>query len=498
LIEYPLVSANELAGEAWAAMKREDADEALRLWQALREYAPERPEGFIWPIQVLWQRGRFDEAEATADEAFAVFPAHPELFVQHAWIASVAQRWEAAAARWAVVRECAPDRIEGYLAGARALWQDGRAEDAETVTAEGLHRFPENVELLAESGWVATVRQDWGAALDRWAQVHQADPNRLDAQVRLVHALRMMGRIGDAEALCAAALDQNPGHVDLLIEHAQTAMARQDWAAAAERLDRASADERNAARVAQSLGPAEARVRALAAEAAEPPAEDHEISPSALMLRFESLGERCDFGAVQRSFGVEPLGLLRFAWSRLDNLIAALEDRFAAVGTVEDTAFERFRDETIVRMQKYELIFHTFVENVHELSAEKQGAFRQQQRRRLVFLKDKLIADLEEPQKIWVYATEEYTAEKDVARLFAALRAYGPNSLLYVRPAWPGHPSGTVEMVEDGLYAGYFPGIADFVGGQSPPFELWRRLCLRTHRLAQGDNADNAFIKSLI
>jgi hypothetical protein len=290
-----------------------------------------------------------------------------------------------------------------------------------------------------------------------------------------------------------------------LIEYVWIAVTRDDWPEAAVRLDHAKSSAQDPARVEARLSPAAQRLAALPAQAItndiaalEANADGEEMSPSALMLAFESLGERCDFGAVQRHFGVEPLGLLRFAWTRFDSLIAALNDRFDAVGTVDDTGFELYGDETILRMKKHDLIFHTFVHRVAEEAPEKQEAFFQQQRRRLLFLKDKLIADLEEPQKICVYATNDWASDDHAARLFAALRAYGPNSLLFVRPARDNRPSGTVEVLEDGLYAGYFPGLNDFVAGNHPPLELWRQLCARAHRLVHGDSAGNGFLKSLI
>jgi hypothetical protein len=136
-------------------------------------------------------------------------------------------------------------------------------------------------------------------------------------------------------------------------------------------------------------------------------------------------------------------------------------------------------------MKKYGLIFHTFVYQSELATPEKRDAFQQQQRRRLAFLKNKLVADLEEPQKTYIYASDERAADGDVARLFAALRAYGPNSLLYVRPGDERHSAGSVEKLQDGLYAGYYPGLANFLGNEQPPFELWRQLCERTYRLAQ-------------
>jgi tetratricopeptide (TPR) repeat protein len=499
IIEYPLFRPDELAGEAWAAMGRQDAGEALRLWQALREHFPEHPEGHIWPIQILWQNGRLDEAEAMAARSFARLPDHPELLVQRAWVATVQCRWEEAAERWTAARAGAPERVETYVWGARALWQSGRLEAADAVASDGVRRFPGDHQMMAEYGWVATARQDWPEALRRWTLVNEADPGRIDAQARLIQALRMVGRVDDSEAMATTRLAEHPDETELVIEHVWAAIGRQDWPEAAARLDAAQNNPAHQARIAQSFEMVEPQIRAAAAAAAGPPAPaEDEIAPSALMLSFESLGERCDFGAVQRYYGVEPLGLLRFAWSKLDSLVTALDDRFDAVGTVDDTGFETYGNETILRMKKYDVIFHTFVDGVGEYPPEKRDAFQQQQRRRLLFLKEKLIRDLEDPQKIWIYATSDFASDDDARRLFAALRAYGPNSLLYVRRERGEFPAGMVERLEEGLYAGYFPGVNDFVGGNHPPFELWRRLCLETYRLAKGAADGKVLLKSLI
>jgi len=490
LIEYPLYRPDEMMDAAWAAMGREDHDEALQLWQALREHFPELADGHVWPLQILWQIGRLDEAEAMAAKSAAQFPGHPELAVQRAWIATMQRRWDEAAERWAAVRRHAPERVEGYVSGARSLWQSGRFDDAETVAAEGVQRFPGDIEAMAEHGWTATAREDWPEALRRWTLVHNVSPKRIDAQARLIQALRMVGRLDDCEAMVTASLAAHPDEPDLVIEHIWAAVAREDWPAAAARLDAARRDPQSDTRIAEIVEVIEPEIRQYLSAAPQPPAADiaggGDISPGELMLGFESLGERCDFGAVQRHYGVEPLGLLRFAWSKLDHLVAALEDRFAAIGTVEDTEFGNYRDETILRMKKYNLIFHTFVEGVATYSPDKREAFERQQRRRLVFLKDKLTRDLEDPQKICVYSTDDFVSDAEMMQLFTALRAYGPNSLLYVRPERPDRPAGMVERVEDGLYAGYFSGMTDFIAGNQPPFELWQQLCRETHRLANG------------
>lgn len=504
-IEYPLVNADEMAAEAWAAMARQDPGEALSLWERVRQHFPERPDGHVWPVHILWQGGRVDEAEAMAAQAFARFPENPDLLAQYAWIAMSRQRWDEALQWWTAARLRAPDRADTYIWAARALWQSERLDEAEAMAVEAAERFPEDAGALAESAWVAVARRDWNEALRRWLLVYEPDPERMDATVGTIQALRMVGRVDDAEAMIDAALSRLPTNADLTIEHVWAAVTRNDWPAAAARLETARTALNDPARFEESLGWIEHQLqfRAESSETAETVAASPvaslasdtaasnpaDISTGELMLSFESLGERCDFGAVQRKFGVEPLGLLRFAFSKFDPLLAGLEDRFAAVGTVEDTGFELYNDENILYMKKYGLVFHTFVYEKELATDEKRDAFRQQQRRRLAFLKDKLVSDLEDPQKIYIYSSDERVADADAKRLFRALRAYGPNSLLYVRPARKTRPAGMVEALDDGLYAGYFPGLTDFLTGGQPPFELWRSLCERTYRLARNKAA---------
>ena len=64
-VESRLLSPNEMTGDAWAAMARQDWDEALRLWRQLREDFPDRPDYHVWPIHAytrhacVWKSSTF-------------------------------------------------------------------------------------------------------------------------------------------------------------------------------------------------------------------------------------------------------------------------------------------------------------------------------------------------------------------------------------------------------------------------------------------------------
>ena len=73
-----------------------------------------------------------------------------------------------------------------------------------------------------------------------------------------------------------------------------------------------------------------------------------------LMLRFESIGEDCEFGSVQRRYGAEPLGLLRWNDASYPALAAALEQDFAGCGEPETTMLDVGAiDEVYVRDRRW-------------------------------------------------------------------------------------------------------------------------------------------------
>ena len=74
---------------------------------------------------------------------------------------------------------------------------------------------------------------------------------------------------------------------------------------------------------------------------------------------------------------------------------------------------------------------------------------------RLRFLRQKLIEDLRDGGKIFVYKNNHRTLSDDeLAGLHAAVRRYGDNTLLYVRVADAAHPNRSVAWAGPGLLVG--------------------------------------------
>ena len=201
-----------------------------------------------------------------------------------------------------------------------------------------------------------------------------------------------------------------------------------------------------------------------------------------LMMRFESLGENCEFGLAQRRCGAEPLGLLRFASAPLPVLLAALKARFEGVGDTDqiEVRVSGNRQEYLVVDRRYGFLYHPWV-LVGEADPED---IRRREEKRLPFLKRKLIEDLTEARKIFVYRGMRRLPQPLILRLVAAMREYGPSTLLWVELQDDEHPAGTVEPLTAGLLKGYIDRFAPGENAHALSLDCWITLCRNTWRLA--------------
>src|ERR1700709_963317 len=85
------------------------------------------------------------------------------------------------------------------------------------------------------------------------------------------------------------------------------------------------------------------------------------LADTDLVLQFESIGDNCEFGLVQRLAGAEPLGLLRFAGTPLRNLLGGLNARFADIADPNHVRVVAENGEFMVKLTKYDFTFHAHV-----------------------------------------------------------------------------------------------------------------------------------------
>jgi len=447
--------------------------------------------------------GRLDAAEGLLRAAIARFADDPALAAEHAGLANHRRDWDVAVARWSAFRARFPDDPRGFAGAAWALRERQEVVAAAALIAQGLARFPDDAGLLHEHAWAAEQQGDWPAAADRWRLARTRVPEQPTGYLSAPPILRRLDRGADAAAVLAEGLARFPDdpamHAAFAADAARTgdhagALAR--WRAARRRfpLDRAI-----------QTGLFEAHLRRLDSAGAAGADEDPDIAAADVagpdramyetMMAFESLGGAllgCEFGGIQRAFGAEPLGLLRWTDLGPDHLAAALECRFAGVGEPEHTeltvAADRDPPEYVTRDRRFHMAMHSFVPAAEVPPATMfAGACR-----RLRYLRRKLIEDIAGGTKIFVYKlTFRDLTDAELERIHRAVRAYGDGTLLYVRYADAAHPDGTVEAAAPGLLIGYIDhfGVSRDETPLALPVESWATICRRAHGLWQAGRA---------
>ena len=180
----------------------------------------------------LVRRGRCD-----ATDAVERFPAQPGPHIDFARLSETRGNWAEAAARWDAVRERFPDHAAGYISGAGALRELGRLDEAEALLAEAVERFPGDAGLAIGYAAAAHRRRDWEETVRRCESLRTALPLEPIGYTLAGAALRELGRYDEAEPLLASACARFRADIGVATEHALIALAKRDWARAAERWD---------------------------------------------------------------------------------------------------------------------------------------------------------------------------------------------------------------------------------------------------------------------
>ena len=157
---------------------------------------------------------------------------------------------------------------------------------------------------------------------------------------------------------------------------------------------------------------------------------DRPASREQLALCFESLGQGCQFGQIQRQMGAEPLNLLRFVDTVTSSLVDGLVKGFAGIDTPDSLTLgkaPRDRPSYTWHQAVYKLSFDTLID-VDTLEA---ALVLRDQLKRLTFLRRKFVDDLRAAEKIYVLTRSDVLTEPEALAVFCALNLYGPNTLLW-------------------------------------------------------------------
>lgn len=483
----------------WLAGKRGLWAEAVARWQAAILRFEEEPRLHAALGRGLGMLDRFAEAEALLTAAMARFPGQAMLGHEHAALAmrqghwdEAVRRWERAAARLPahapdVTPESGSETAHVLAQLGHCLRQAGRAAEARDRLAAVIDRLPPHFPLAFERA--SAEEPDWPAAIPLWQAVVDAFPGQLHGYLGLANALVRGGAPDRAEPVLQAATWRFPEDRRVAHDFAHLATDRRDWDVALARWERLRDLDPASPIARHRIG--EARWGATLDTLLEAPPVIGRFAPPAdgapagalserdLVMQFESLGENCEFGLVQRYYDAEPLGLLRFAATAPEKLVDALAAGFAGVGEPEHTTLIANPGEYVTADRRYGMVAHTFIDPRAVPAAD----LFPKQCRRLAFLRRKLLEDLATGDKTFVVLAHADPAGAAARTLLAALRRHGPARLLCVRAGIAGHAPGSVDVAEDGLLFGYLDRYGR--GGASQGWDIsnamWLALCRRAH-----------------
>jgi hypothetical protein len=199
----------------------------------------------------------------------------------------------------------------------------------------------------------------------------------------------------------------------------------------------------------------------------------------ALGKQFQSLGQNCEFGLVQRRLGAEPMGLLRFASISLDKLLVGVQSQFAGIDSPELLKMELTAPggEYMIRHQTYGLDYHTFYKEGQIDPATLLG--REPMRLRL--LARLLLEEIQTAYRAFVVqrADPPLTLQQ-VLPLYQALRRHNPDvRLLFVVPLGVEYSSlvGRVQRLAAGLFQGYVRRLAPGDNAHDLDLSPWIQVC---------------------
>jgi len=198
-----------------------------------------------------------------------------------------------------------------------------------------------------------------------------------------------------------------------------------------------------------------------------------------LFLAFESLGNNCEFGLVQRQAGAEPLGLFRFSATGISSLVSALNADFAELGNLDKLKIEISGKEFVVRDLKYNLFYHTWIFE----GQEDPDIIRQKESKKIKFLVRKFLDELEGGQKIFVYKNDPEISQPEALMLLRALRRHGNNPLLFVAVALGKNKPGQINNLGEGLFRGYVDRFHPNDNAYDVSFESWTTLCYNMYTM---------------
>ena len=278
----------------------------------------------------------------------------------------------------------------------------------------------------------------------------------IDCRVRL-------GRLDEADEALVEAEQRFPADLDIAQVRANLHAKRERWDEAITILQDCLAKRPSDTRVREQLAHFVAERAYHDTPIPEPRfagpqdvGREEDAAKRELLLQFESIGENCEFGLVQRRFGAEPIGLFRWNSTLVEPLTAALQAKLAGMGTPEFTHMGIWDEvEYYLSDRRWGFGFHTF-RSRNEVDYD---SLYPKMCKRMVYLREKFLSDVASSEKSFVFKSDGATREQLIA-LQAALSGDQLARLVCVKqlvraPEGAGVKPGDVFRIGDRLHLGY-------------------------------------------
>jgi tetratricopeptide (TPR) repeat protein len=466
------------ANYAHMAFMQGNIEEAIRRAREAVDAIPNLGLSHAVLISYLRKAGQYDEAQAVVSSNNAKFSHLPAFLAQRAGLASDKRDFATAVVEWEEFIRKFPENCDGPLGLAEALRETRELERADAVLIAARDQFSWHLLVWTHYASNADVGGKREEALTRWSEVVRRFPDEALSYAGQGGALRALHRFEEADRVFEEGIKRFPGDQNLMVNYAHTMDEKGDWDAAEQRWRMALERFPESTLVKMRLSESSMKAR-LARLEAEPAAKDasEENAEKKLFDGFESLGENCEFGFVQRNFGSEPLGLLRWAGISYDQLLTALDTDFAGVGDPEFTVLKLNANnhEYYTEDTRYYLSMHSFILQ----NDDRREQIYNQLCRRLRYLKDRLIEDLQSGDKIFVYQTAELLSDEALRRVHQSVCKHRPNRLLVMRAQDEGNPAGSIRAVDAGLTVGYLSKVGYDGKYWDIRFDEWLDICRR-------------------
>jgi hypothetical protein len=192
------------------------------------------------------------------------------------------------------------------------------------------------------------------------------------------------------------------------------------------------------------------------------------------VMGFETLGSSCEFGFVQRMCGAEPLGLMRFAGMSAADMARGISTEFAGIGK---QLLAHGDDSWDITDENYRMTYHTF-----RPPTESAETLLKSEPRRLRFLANKLLRDIDEAEKTFLlWKTFIGISQAEAQPVIDAVHARNPRAnVVFITPD---SPFGYAELLAPGLYRGHHRALAHAAEQGVPDMQGWLEMLVNVWTL---------------